>query len=254
MITDWIRRQFRPSTDQNTDLVSCDIAPAEQLTAVGDIHGRLDLLQALLPRLNDQRPLVFVGDYIDRGPYSAQVLRQLHHLSKTSEGRVQCLLGNHEEMLLRFVDDPQRYINLWFHNGGLQTLASFGIPLPSETEISEHGPELAKQLRRAMGKDLLTWLADLPLTWTSGNVALVHAALDPRQPLNEQSRQICLWGHPMFPRLSRCDTQWVVHGHTIVNRPRIRNRVVSIDTGAFASGRLTAVEIQSGSVRFLSTV
>ncbi|MCX8954657.1 serine/threonine protein phosphatase, partial [Ruegeria sp. NA] len=98
-----------------------------------------------------------------------------------------------------------------------------------------------------------TALANLPLTWTSGNVTFVHAALDPRQSIQSQDRQICLWGHPMFPRLARSDAQWVVHGHTIVNQPRVKNRVVSIDTGAFASGRLTAVEIDSGSVGFLST-
>lgn len=253
MIKDWIRRRFQSAAKESTNAMPCDVAPAEKVTAVGDIHGRLDLLQAVLPRLDDQSPLVFLGDYIDRGAYSAQVLRHLHHLSEASDGRVQCLLGNHEEMLLQFVNDPERYARLWFHNGGAETLSSFGLECPDELDSGKHLPELAERLRHKMGDSLLDWLANLPLTWTSGNVTFVHAALDPRQSIQSQDRQICLWGHPMFPRLARSDAQWVVHGHTIVSHPRVKNRVVSIDTGAFASGRLTAVEIDSGSVGFLST-
>ncbi|WP_299637062.1 metallophosphoesterase family protein [uncultured Ruegeria sp.] len=253
MITNWIRRRFDRAPRQTTDTMLCDIAPAAKVTAVGDIHGRLDLLQALLPRLDDQCSLVFVGDYIDRGPYSAQVLHHLRHLSETSEGRVQCLLGNHEEMLLRFLDVPECNARLWFQNGGVQTLASFGLKPPDNTNENQQVQQLADDLRLKMGESLLNWLADRPLTWTSGNVTFVHAALDPRQPVEVQKPQICLWGHPMFPRLARSDGQWVVHGHTIVDLPRVKNRVVSLDTGAFASGRLTAAEINAGCVRFTST-
>ncbi|NOD34409.1 MULTISPECIES: metallophosphoesterase family protein [unclassified Ruegeria] len=253
MVTKWIKSRFNRSARPATETVSCDISPGTRVTAVGDIHGRLDLLHALLPRLDDQDPLVFVGDYIDRGPNSAHVLRHLLYLSQASGGRVHCLLGNHEEMLLRFVDAPEEYAPIWFRNGGVQTLASFGLKLTPDKEDTQQAKELADGLRQAMGQTLLNWLSDRPLTWTSGNATFVHAALDPRQSLEAQDRQICLWGHPMFPRLPRSDGQWVVHGHTIVDHPRVRNRVLSIDTGAFASGRLTAAEIQDGSIRFLST-
>ncbi|NOC92612.1 serine/threonine protein phosphatase [Ruegeria sp. HKCCD6604] len=254
MITNWIRRWFDRRAGRTMNAVSCDIAPAEKVTAVGDIHGRLDLLQALLPRLDDQSLLVFVGDYIDRGPYSAQVLRHLFHLSETSGGRVQCLLGNHEEFLLQFLEAPERNARLWFQNGGVHTLASFGLKPPGDIDNNQQIRKLADDLRLKMGENLINWLAGRPLTWTTGNVTFVHAALDPRHPAEAQDRQICLWGHPMFPRLARSDGQWVVHGHTIVDLPRVRNRVVSLDTGAFASGRLTAAEINAGSVRFTSTV
>ncbi|WP_299080429.1 metallophosphoesterase [uncultured Ruegeria sp.] len=253
MVKNWINGLFGQNTSHGVDAVVSEIAPDERFVVIGDIHGRLDLLQSLLPRLDDDIPLIFVGDYIDRGDYSAQVLRQLHHLSKSSHGRVICLLGNHEEMLLRFVEDPKRVGGLWLQNGGVKTLASFGITGIAEATVGDRAIVVADQLRQAMGQDLLSWLADRPLTWTSGNVTVVHAALDPLQPVTNQPRQICLWGHSLFPNQPRQDGQWVVHGHTIVDHARARNGIVSVDTGAFVTGRLTAAEIFKGGVRFTST-
>ncbi|WP_245709736.1 metallophosphoesterase family protein [Ruegeria halocynthiae] len=225
------------------------LAPAEKFYAIGDIHGRLDLLQTLLTALDDDCPLVFVGDYVDRGDYSAQVLRHLRHLSAGPDKRAVCLKGNHEDMLLGFLDDPGRMERVWLHNGGAQTLASFGL---ADIDLSE--PEVvAARLRQAMGQQLLDWLLYQPLTWTSGNVTVVHAALDPSHPVNKQHARTCLWGHPQFPQKLRMDGQWIVHGHTIVAAPKIEHDVISIDTGAFATNQLTAAEISPGSVRFIST-
>ncbi len=229
------------------------IAPDQRFYAIGDIHGRLDLLQSLLSRLDPNIPLVFVGDYIDRGGYGAQVLHQLRHLNLAPNRQVVCLLGNHEEMLLKFVDDPARFGRHWLRNGGAHTLASFGISGVDEFTIRERPEFIAGQLQRAMGENLLTWLQERPLTWTSGNVTAVHAALDPSLSVADQSRQVCLWGHPKFFQQQRRDGQWVVHGHTIVDAPYVHNGVVSIDSGAFFSGRLTAAEILEGNIRFIST-
>lgn len=250
MMTNLIKRLLakRQTRDAEDDLSA--IAPAERFYAVGDIHGRLDLLQAILTRIDGDCRTVFVGDYIDRGDYSAQVLRHLHHLSETSKGRVICLLGNHEEMLLRFLEDPEQVSGLWFRNGGLQTLASFGI---KNVTPEDNADAVATQLRQAMGEALVTWLSNRPLIWTSGNVSVVHAALDPDKPVEEQPRQTCLWGRPHYSRARRADGQWVVHGHTIVDQARIMRGVISIDTGAFATGRLTAAEVFPSGVRFTST-
>ncbi|MGI9368536.1 MAG: metallophosphoesterase family protein [Ruegeria sp.] len=228
-----------------------EISPDTRFYAIGDIHGRLDLLQSLLATLDADCPLIFVGDYIDRGEYGAQVLRHLHYLDESQSCDVVCLLGNHEEMLLRFVDDPKRAGRLWLHNGGLQTLASFGLSGISDSTVGEDAIEVAARLREAMGERLLNWLQERPLTWSSGNVSVVHAALDPSSPLTEQHRQVCLWGHPKFQRVLRSDGQWVVHGHTIVEQPEVDRGVISIDTGAFFSNRLTAAEISKTGVRFL---
>ncbi len=253
MVRDWIKGLIGRNAAQDAGFPASEIAPEQRFVVIGDIHGRLDLLQTLLPKLDDDCPLIFVGDYVDRGDYSAQVLRQLHHLSETSNGRVVCLLGNHEEMLLRFVEDPKRVGGLWLNNGGLQTLASFGIAGINEAVFGDGAVAVAARLRQSMGDALLSWLNTRPLTWTSGNVTVVHAALDPNQSVETQSRQICVWGHPQFPRIPRQDGQWVVHGHTIVDHARARHGIVSIDTGAFATNRLTAAEIFKGGVRFVST-
>ncbi len=249
MLTGWIKRLIASQTppDQTVNLHS--LAPTEKFYAIGDIHGRLDLLQRLLPALDNDCPVVFVGDYVDRGGYSAQVLRQLHHLDTNPETRAICLKGNHEDMLLGFLSDPTRMERVWLYNGGAQTLASFGL-----ADIDQSNPQaVAEQLQQAMGQPLLDWLHDRPLTWTSGNVTVVHAALDPSQPVDRQQDRTCLWGHPHFRKKRRKDEQWVVHGHTIVDEARVEHDVISIDTGAFITDQLTAAEISPGSVRFIST-
>ena len=253
MVRNWIKGLFGQGDAQTAEVDAPEIAPEERFIAIGDIHGRLDLLQDLLPRLDDTCPWVFVGDYVDRGDSSAQVLHHLHHLSETSGGRIICLLGNHEEMLLRFVEDPKRVGHLWQQNGGVETLNSFGVSGGAEVTEGEQAVAVAEELRQAMGNELLSWLSNCPLSWTSGNVTVVHAALDPRKALDAQLRQICLWGHPMFRVQTRQDGQWVVHGHTIVAHARAHNGVVSIDTGAYSTSRLTAAEIFRGGVRFTST-
>lgn len=251
MVTGWIKKLvFGPDPqDQNAELST--LAPAERFYAVGDIHGRLDLLQRLLSVLDTDCPIVFVGDYVDRGEYSAQVLRHLQHLSTNADRQVTCLMGNHEDMLLRFLGDPEGMAPMWWHNGGQQTLASYGIA--TRGSGPDAASQIADKLRLAIGQPMLGWLQDRPLTWTSGNVTVVHAALDPAKPVDDQVSRVCLWGHPQFRRRRRKDGQWVVHGHTIVTEPMVENRVVSIDTGAFATNHLTAAEISPGQVRFLST-
>ncbi|WP_299949050.1 metallophosphoesterase [uncultured Ruegeria sp.] len=249
MLTGWIKRLVAPKAPSDQAVGLSALAPAEKFYAIGDIHGRLDLLQRLLPELEDDCTLVFVGDYIDRGECSAQVLRQLRHLDNNTDRRTTCLKGNHEDMLLGFLDDPKKFERVWLHNGGAQTLASFGL---ADIDLSE--PEaVATELRKSMGEPLLEWLSDLPLTWTSGNVTVVHAALDPSQAIDRQHERTCLWGHPQFRKKQRKDEQWVVHGHTIVDQPRVERSVISVDTGAFVTDQLTAAEISPGSVRFIST-
>ncbi|MGV6803617.1 MAG: metallophosphoesterase family protein [Ruegeria sp.] len=253
MIQTWINRLARRANTRGYASAAGDIAPQCRFYAIGDVHGRLDLLQRLLAGLDPETPLVFVGDYVDRGDYSAHVLRHLHHLCEADGRKVICLLGNHEEMLLNFIDAPKRTCRLWLRNGGLQTLNSFGLTDIAPDMAGDVAEGAAERLRIAMGEPLLEWLRALPLVWTSGNVTAVHAALDPKLHIQQQRRDVCLWGHPRFPEGERSDNQWVVHGHTIVPEPKIQRRVISIDTGAFATGRLTAADIRPGEVQFWST-
>jgi serine/threonine protein phosphatase 1 len=226
------------------------LAPEEPFVAIGDVHGRDDLLGRLLDRLEAEEPelrVVLVGDYIDRGERSASVLARL-----SSRPHLVCLMGNHEAMCLGFLEDPAREGPRWLANGGLQTLASFGIggvTLGSGPTALEAARD---RLAMAMGENLIGWLADRPLLWHSGNVAVVHAGADPLRALEDQEERTLLWGHPRFAAQPRTDGIWVVHGHTILPEPVVEAGRIGIDTGAFATGRLTAALIAPEGVEFAS--
>jgi calcineurin-like phosphoesterase family protein len=228
-------------------------APETPFYAIGDVHGRLDLVEKLLARLDPAHPVVFVGDYVDRGENSADVLRYLRTLNSHPDRRVICLKGNHEDMLLSFLNNPERRGRNWLRNGGLQTLGSFGVAGLSEASAGQALADAATALQQAMGNELINWLKRLHLFWSSGNLTVAHAGADPTKPIGDQPMQNLIWGHPDFCSVSRQDGMWLVHGHTIVDAPLTRNGVVSIDTGAYATGRLTAAFIENGSISFLST-
>ncbi len=206
------------------------------LFAIGDVHGRADLLVRLLDRAPEGAQILCLGDYVDRGEESAAVLRLL-----SARPDILCLKGNHEAMMLSFLDAPRQAGPAWLRSGGLQTLASFGIGGLTELSRGEALDTAAERLQAAMGAELLAWLQDLPLMHRSGNVAFVHAAVDPAMPLNIQAEQTLLWGHPDFVTTPRSDGIWVAHGHVIVDAPVMEQGHIAVDTGAYATGRLTAL-------------
>ena len=227
------------------------LAPEQPLAVIGDVHGRDDLLAQLAAEVASSAPtaqVVLVGDLIDRGERSAQVL---HRVSE--RGDWLCLRGNHEAMCLEFLDDPERFGPRWLGNGGLQTLASFGIGAVSQQSRGGALRQARDRLEVAMGDKLIGWLRKRPLHWRSGNVVVVHAAADPGRPIEGQSEQVLLWGHPRFAEEPRQDGLWVVHGHTILPQPVVRKGRIGLDTGAYATGRLTAALIGPGSITFVST-
>jgi serine/threonine protein phosphatase 1 len=227
------------------------LAPDERLAVVGDIHGCAALLDALLSRIDDAAParLVFVGDYIDRGEDSAGVLARLHALARSDDAVF--LKGNHEDMMLRFLDDPGAKAAGWLRDGGLQTLASFGIGGLGANPGEASALRARDALARALGPEMLAWLRGLPLSYVSGNVAVVHAAANPAKPIQAQSEQALLWGHPDFARTPRGDGVWVVHGHTIVDAVQTEAGRIGVDTGAYATGRLSAVVLERGDMSVL---
>lgn len=221
-----------------------EIAPDQDFIALGDLHGRRDLLEAFLAR-GHSTPLVCLGDYVDRGDDSAGVLRILQ-----DRPDIICLSGNHEELMLRFIAAPERHGARWLRYGGLQTLASFGIAGMTETSDSAALVRARDQLVESMGTALLDWLGALPTHWMSGNVLLAHAGADPSVPADRQDRKTLHWGHSEFRRRRRSDGIWVLHGHTIVDQAKAQDGRISIDTGAYATGRLTAAHVSSGTLRF----
>ena len=229
------------------------LRPETPFYVIGDIHGRMDLLERLLDRLDPTHPLVFVGDYVDRGENSAEVLVYLSELSAEDGRSVCCLKGNHEEMLLEFIEEPEKRGGVWLRNGGLQTLSSFGVAVLAQSTTGQGLTEIARDLRTAMGNGLVDWLQARPVYWRSGNVAVVHAGADPNKPIEDQPHRNLIWGHPEFHNTARRDEVWVVHGHRIVDDATYKNGIISIDTGAYATGRLTAVHISADKCSFIST-
>lgn len=228
--------------------------PARPAYIVGDLHGCLDLLNRMLDCIGEDRgaqnfetaDLVFVGDYIDRGPESAAVLERLRSLQTDMPDHMHCLRGNHETMCLDFLKAPQQAGPVWFRNGGRDTLLSFGIAVPTRLQDDAALVALADAARAALPPDLLDWIAERPLTWQSGDVVAVHAALDPALPVADQAEDTCLWGHARFPGTPRADGLWVVHGHRITVPPVAENGQISVDTGGYARGELTCAALIPG--------
>lgn len=212
----------------------------EPVVVIGDLHGCAALFELILDRASDL-PIVCVGDYVDRGPDSAAVLQML-----LARPDIVCLSGNHEVMLRDFLESPADKGARWLQHGGAETLRSFGLAAAKATDDRTALFDTRDALAEAMGPDMIAWLARLPSLWQSGNVAVVHAGADPDRPMDQQLDHTLHWGHHAFFKRPRTDGTWIVHGHTIVANPQARDGRISIDTGAYASGRLTGVRIEGG--------
>ncbi|WP_439124803.1 metallophosphoesterase [Marivita sp.] len=224
------------------------VQPESAFCVIGDVHGRIDLLTTLVEALPKETSIICVGDLIDRGDHSRDVLSYvMGHDSITS------LMGNHEQLMLNFLKSPETQGRRWLRNGGLQTLASFGIAGMTETSGAEALLNARDSLYDAMGDQMVAWLAGLECIAWSGNVAVVHAGADPSTPLEDHDPDTFIWGHPDFCKTQRADGFWIVHGHTIVDHPKMRDGRISIDTGAYATGQLTAAVFTPDGVEFIST-
>lgn len=257
-----LRSFFNKDYAQKADSVETQPRPERAMFVIGDIHGRVDLLDAMLEEIDTilgsvtmQDPqLIFVGDYVDRGPDSREVIDKLHILCRDYASSVVCIRGNHEQMMLDFLDNPPLRHARWLRNGGLNTMTSYGIALATPDLTPDAANHAADRLRQAMGDEVIEWLRTLPTMVTSGNVAVVHAAADPKKPIDAQSDRVLIWGHPEFLNRTRPDGHWVVHGHTIMDQPEMVNNRISIDTGAYMTDALTAaILVPDGEVEFLQT-
>lgn len=221
--------------------------PNGPLCVIGDVHGCIVQLEKLLSEVPRDHRIILVGDYVDRGEHSAKVLRLI-----SARPDLTCLMGNHEEMLLRFLRDPKEQGPRWLRYGGLQTLASFRVRGARSEMNGDELVDCRDRLQEAMGVALCQWVSELPTWFMSGNVLVVHAGADPDSPPEAQSNKAFVWGHPSFQSTVRRDGVWVVHGHTIVATAGARQGRISIDTGAFATGVLSAVCLDGTEPRFLT--
>lgn len=234
--------------------------PLQTTYVVGDIHGRADLLENLLVQIDADRGhdpdavCICLGDFVDRGEQSGAVLDLLRTRQTATPATFVCLMGNHERMLLDFVDRTAERGQRWLRNGGLQTLASMGVSGITESAPLDRLMAARDQFLNLIDPAMLDWLRDLPKHWDSGNLVVVHAALDPNAPPDGQSDHTRIWGHRDFLKLPRRDGLWVAHGHTITDTPQFTASRIAVDTGAYYSGTLTAAKISpAGTVDFLQT-
>lgn len=251
------------SADAPSDSASrATLPPGQRIYAIGDIHGRLDLLDRLLDHIAIDAAraptkaaitLVFLGDYVDRGPYSRQVVERLMQGPPTSgalagAGWV-CLMGNHEEVMLRFVSDLSVGAQ-WVRFGGAETVRSYGGPVPERPNQDLAGLQLA--LDRSLPPNHRRFLNRLPLSFRAGDYLFVHAGIRPGIPLELQAPADLLWIREDFLRHPATPLEvTVVHGHTPAATPQILPHRIGIDTGAYYTGNLTALVLEGSERRFL---
>lgn len=232
------------------------------LYAVGDVHGRLDLLDGLIARMtedyralgrDDPPVLIMLGDYVDRGAQSSGVIDRLIALNEqAAEGRfeLRALMGNHEETLLHFLDDPQAGPS-WVEYGGGETMASYGVQRPMGRVELEVWDRTRLAFRAAFPPAHEQFLRRLELMVVYGDYVFVHAGVRPGLPLERQVAADLLWIRNDFLDHSHGLKATVVHGHTPVEEVFLGRQRINVDTGAYATGVLTAVRLDGGEPKII---
>lgn len=236
------------------------IPEGQLLYAVGDVHGRLDLLEAMLNLIEedarasdavDRRDLIFLGDYVDRGPDSRGVVEKLLR-GLPVDFDTHFLKGNHEAILLDFLREAWR-LDYWRMNGGEATMRSYGVDTERLARLAAP-PELWQQaFAEALPESHLRFFQGLGLSLEAGDYLFVHAGVKPGVPLEAQSEADLVWVREPFLSHPGTFGKIIVHGHTPSTAPVTRPNRIGIDTGAVFSGRLTTLRLQAESRKFLQT-
>jgi Calcineurin-like phosphoesterase len=234
-----------------------DTEGKQRVYVIGDIHGRSDLLDSMIEQIEvdlKQSPVaagltVTLGDYVDRGPDSRGVLDRL--ASNPFPTEYIALKGNHEALFEAFLRDPT-IASEWRRLGGLETLHSYGVSVAA-VMIGKGFGQASKALRQAVPEEHFWFLGSLKLSLSVGDYFLCHAGVRPGIPLEHQRAEDLLWIRDEFLSSKMSFEKVVVHGHTPIASPEVLPTRINIDTGAFATGRLTCLVLEGGRRRFLST-
>ena len=226
--------------------------------AIGDVHGCLDLLDRLLSRIEseieaDPRPktsIVFLGDVVDRGPASAQVIERLRTYSNP-RATAHFIMGNHEEVMLRVIDGEADLLPSWLRFGGSATLRSYGLDPRALAKLPKE--EVVAVIRDAVPDSHRQFLASFADSISFGGYVFVHAGIRPGVDLAEQSQSDLRWIRDPFLDDPTDHGFIVVHGHTISNSVDIASNRIGIDTGAYSTGVLTALAIEGPRRWFVQT-
>ncbi|MCC6826756.1 MAG: serine/threonine protein phosphatase [Novosphingobium sp.] len=239
-------------------------APDRIVYAVGDIHGRADLLERLLGRIRkdrDQREpgagdapplLVFLGDYVDRGAESRRAIDLLLELAGDPGFECRFLAGNHEDAMLDFLDGKivgQR----WAEHGGDATLRAYGVTVPYAAAPPEAWAQAQARFMDAVPAEHIAFLRGLELMVTVGKLAFVHAGIRPGIPLADQTRRDLLWIRSQFLDVPHSGDGLIVHGHTPGEEVYGAPGRLCLDTGAYMSGRLSAAVFAGETIDLIDT-
>ena len=232
----------------------------QRIYAIGDVHGRCDLVMTLLQMVaiddRERGPadskLVFLGDFIDRGPQSRLVVETMIALENAGQP-ASFLMGNHEELLLMAHGGDRRAANIYMSDyfGGFETLLSYGV---EESEIaSARGDGLVTLIERAVPAHHIDWMRKLDLFYRQGDYAFVHAGVRPGIALQDQTASDLRWIRHEFLEDDGDHGAMIVHGHSITEAVDEQPNRIGIDTGAFMSGKLTALGLQGTERWYLQT-
>ncbi|MDO9440132.1 MAG: metallophosphoesterase family protein [Beijerinckiaceae bacterium] len=231
------------------------VPPGLRIYCIGDVHGRSDLLKRCRTHIETdlaRRPVghsmtIMLGDYIDRGPDSRGVLDIL--TSEPFPNDLVALRGNHEQILLDFLEDPA-VLNHWRLCGGLEALHSFGVPM-QEVARGRGYLEARDRLLDLMPDAHLRFIQETAASGEIGGYFFCHAGVMPGVELHEQREEDLLWIRQPFLDHSLPFGKIVIHGHTATERPELRANRIGIDTGAYATGRLTCLVLEGEEAGFL---
>jgi serine/threonine protein phosphatase 1 len=235
------------------------VPAGSRVYAIGDIHGRLDLLERLRSRILDdarsaaglRKVLVYLGDYIDRGLQSREVIDLLLDRPLTGFTEVH-LRGNHEQAMLEFLEDTSGGM-AWVQFGGGVTLRGYdvllppGLMTPQTLLLAQHG------LQKLLPASHLAFLRGLAWSHVEGDYLFVHAGIRPGVPLHRQNPTDLIWIRDEFLSSSVDHGKVVVHGHSISDDVEMRSNRIGIDTGAYFSGRLSCLVLEGADRRLLQT-
>ena len=231
-----------------------------RIYAFGDVHGRLDLLDELLGKVDADlagHPVakaifVFLGDYIDRGDRSRETIDRLIERQESREpgsSEHVFLKGNHEQIALKCLSDPALF-DRWLRLGGTETLASYGIEAGSKIKIAE----LQAAFHRALPQAHIKFFRALQPSFACGDFFFAHAGVKPRVPLARQAEKDLLWIREEFLASNDDFGKAVIHGHTPGYEIEVRPNRINIDTGAYATGRLTCLMMEGSALSFIDTL
>jgi serine/threonine protein phosphatase 1 len=247
-----IRRLFEREANAHPE---ASLPAGQRVYAVGDIHGRLDLFQSLIAAIEADdaagRPadttVILLGDLVDRGPDSAGVIARAR--AWQAGRKVRILAGNHEEMFLRSFEKIEVLKN-FLRFGGKETVLSYGLDRQAYQSASVE--QVQAMMHAAVPTEDRSFLESFEDMIAIGDYLFVHAGISPLVPFEEQRTGDLRWIREPFLSHSEPFGAVVVHGHTITDEPQDRGNRIGIDTGAYLSGRLTALALEGTSRRYLT--